>query len=149
MLLGLIVVWLLVELSQQTQPVLSPVTALWLIAIPLLDTLTVMARRLGCGLSPFHPDRRHLHHILVRARHNACQVLLLILLMGATLAGAGLLGQKLHVSDAVMFYGGVGLLIIYYRVLSRPRALFRQLRALTTKDTTALHFKRTIGTFRR
>ena len=149
MLLGLIVVWLLVELSQQTQPVLSPVTALWLIAIPLLDTLTVMVRRLGCGLSPFHPDRRHLHHVLVRATHNARQTLLLILLMGTTLAGVGLLGQEFHVPEAVMFYGGVGLLIIYYRLLSRPWILFRQLRAPASEGTTAPRFKRTAGSFRR
>ena len=149
MLLGLIVVWLLIKFSQQTPSVLSPVTALWLIAIPLLDTLTVMVRRLGCGLSPFHPDRRHLHHVLVRATHNARQTLLLIILMSATLAGVGLLGQEFHVPEAVMFYGGAGLLIIYYRLLSRPWILFRQLRAPASEGTTAPRFKRTAGSFRR
>lgn len=41
------------------------VTAATVIALPLLDTLRVMARRLRAGRSPFLPDKTHIHHRLV------------------------------------------------------------------------------------
>ena len=37
-----------------------------LMAIPLLDTLIVMLRRIKSGKSPFSPDKTHIHHILVK-----------------------------------------------------------------------------------
>jgi UDP-GlcNAc:undecaprenyl-phosphate GlcNAc-1-phosphate transferase len=46
---------------------MTPVTALWLFALPLMDTVGVMLRRIWLGKSPFRPDRHHLHHLFVRA----------------------------------------------------------------------------------
>lgn len=43
----------------------SPVTPLILLAIPVLDTLVVMARRKLCGRAIFSPDKTHLHHRLM------------------------------------------------------------------------------------
>ena len=43
-----------------------PITILYLAAIPILDTLIVMIRRIRRGQSPLKPDKTHLHHILVK-----------------------------------------------------------------------------------
>ncbi|MDD2790309.1 MAG: MraY family glycosyltransferase [Sulfurimonas sp.] len=43
-----------------------PVVILYIAAIPLLDTLVVMIRRVRRGRSPFSADKTHLHHILVK-----------------------------------------------------------------------------------
>ena len=53
MLLGLLFAWLLVDLSQGSNPAMTPVTAIWLFSIPLMDTVSVMLRRLSMGKSPF------------------------------------------------------------------------------------------------
>lgn len=45
---------------------IHPITILYLAAIPILDTLIVMIRRIRRGKSPFNPDKTHLHHILVK-----------------------------------------------------------------------------------
>ena len=45
---------------------IHPVVILYLAAIPILDTLVVMVRRIRRGYSPFSPDKTHLHHILVK-----------------------------------------------------------------------------------
>jgi UDP-N-acetylmuramyl pentapeptide phosphotransferase/UDP-N-acetylglucosamine-1-phosphate transferase len=42
----------------------SPAVGFGLLAIPLLDTLRVFIIRLSRGLSPFSPDRNHIHHML-------------------------------------------------------------------------------------
>jgi UDP-GlcNAc:undecaprenyl-phosphate GlcNAc-1-phosphate transferase len=45
---------------------IHPIGILYLAAIPLLDTLVVMVRRIRRGKSPFKPDKTHIHHILVK-----------------------------------------------------------------------------------
>ena len=42
-----------------------PVIAISMISIPVLDTLRVMLVRISNKISPFAPDRNHLHHILL------------------------------------------------------------------------------------
>jgi len=44
---------------------LSPVTVAGVLALPITDTLLVMARRVRQGQNPFRPDRTHLHHRLL------------------------------------------------------------------------------------
>ncbi len=38
-----------------------------ILAVPIIDTSTVVFARLRRGLSPFQPDKRHLHHRLLKA----------------------------------------------------------------------------------
>lgn len=66
-LLGYIVGWALIYHSQQPELGLSPVGALWCVAIPVFDTLSVIVRRLYNGVSPFKPGRRHIHYMLMDA----------------------------------------------------------------------------------
>jgi len=44
---------------------LSPATVAGVLALPITDTLLVMARRVRQGKNPFWPDRTHLHHRLL------------------------------------------------------------------------------------
>ena len=46
--------------------VVRPVAAMCLLAFPLVDTLRVFTLRLLNGQSPFTPDRRHIHHLLMQ-----------------------------------------------------------------------------------
>lgn len=45
---------------------IHPVATLYIAALPILDTLIVMTRRINDGKSPFEPDKSHLHHIVVK-----------------------------------------------------------------------------------
>jgi UDP-GlcNAc:undecaprenyl-phosphate/decaprenyl-phosphate GlcNAc-1-phosphate transferase len=38
---------------------------LWIVALPVIDTLSLIFRRLLARKSPFTPDRQHLHHLLL------------------------------------------------------------------------------------
>ena len=42
-----------------------PAVALGILILPLFDTLRVFITRIMRGKSPFHPDRRHIHHLLI------------------------------------------------------------------------------------
>ncbi len=59
----------------------SPMLALLLIGIPLLDLLAVTIQRMAIGLSPFQADRRHLHHKLLDIGFSHHQVVLILYIL--------------------------------------------------------------------
>ena len=65
--LGYIIAWTLIALSQSSPRHISPGLVLWCVALPVMDTLAVIFRRLKRGVSPFTPDRTHIHHLLMNA----------------------------------------------------------------------------------
>ena len=60
--LGYVAACLVVLATQSTSSAVSPMLAVVIVGLPILDTLVVMLLRLRDGQSPFHPDRRHIHH---------------------------------------------------------------------------------------
>jgi UDP-GlcNAc:undecaprenyl-phosphate GlcNAc-1-phosphate transferase len=67
----------------------APTMAITVMIIPLFDTLRVIVFRLSKRLSPFAPDRNHLHHLLVDTgltHMQATRVLLLLNLFVVVLA---------------------------------------------------------------
>jgi UDP-GlcNAc:undecaprenyl-phosphate GlcNAc-1-phosphate transferase len=69
---------------------IHPVAILYLTAIPILDTLIVMIRRIRRGKSPFSPDKTHLHHILVKFfDNNVPQTVSFLVLMQIIFSGIG------------------------------------------------------------
>jgi UDP-GlcNAc:undecaprenyl-phosphate/decaprenyl-phosphate GlcNAc-1-phosphate transferase len=64
--LGFSLAFMALALTQGEGAKVSPVCPLLVLAVPITDTLTVMAKRLLRGESPFKADRYHLHHIFMR-----------------------------------------------------------------------------------
>jgi len=102
MLIGLSVIWLLIVGSQSDSASFRPVTALWVIAIPLMDMVAIMIRRMRKGQSPFMADREHLHHIFLRLGLNSRQSLVIITSLASMLATIGVVGEYLMVPDLIM-----------------------------------------------
>lgn len=67
MFLGFVIAWASFRLTQNPDHDVSPVLALWLLPIPVMDTLVLMLRRVRLGKSPFHADRNHIHHLMIEA----------------------------------------------------------------------------------
>jgi undecaprenyl-phosphate alpha-N-acetylglucosaminyl 1-phosphatetransferase/UDP-N-acetylglucosamine 2-epimerase len=88
-LIGFLMAWSLIYLSHGKVGVLAPVDTLWCIAIPVMDTIGVMHRRMRLGRSPFEPDRQHLHHLLCDAGFSARGTLGIIVFAGLLLGGLG------------------------------------------------------------
>lgn len=111
--LGFVLAWLTVDAAQSQSPLFAPVTAIWLVAIPISDTIVCMSRRLAKGQNPFHADRSHLHHILIDLGMPVAQAVALILLLAFTLAGAGVAGWVLRVPEHLMFYTAMAVFVVY------------------------------------
>jgi UDP-GlcNAc:undecaprenyl-phosphate GlcNAc-1-phosphate transferase len=67
MFIGFVLAWTLIAQVENEQQTVSATSVLWCVALPVIDTLGVMVRRIRKGKSPFKPDRDHLHHIIQRA----------------------------------------------------------------------------------
>jgi len=104
MFLGFVLSWFLISLSQGDDRAMAPVTALWLFAVPLNETLTMMIRRVRHGRSPFSADREHLHHMMELAGFSKHVSLVIIVSAAVLFAAIGLLGHYLQISEPVMFY---------------------------------------------
>ncbi|MFL7020123.1 UDP-N-acetylglucosamine--undecaprenyl-phosphate N-acetylglucosaminephosphotransferase [Vibrio cyclitrophicus] len=104
MMIGFTVIWLLLGASQApSESLMRPITALWLIAVPLMDMVAIMFRRVRRGVSPFKPDREHLHHIFQRLGCTPRQTLAIICAIASSFAGVGIYGEFLKVPESTMF----------------------------------------------
>jgi UDP-GlcNAc:undecaprenyl-phosphate GlcNAc-1-phosphate transferase len=124
MLLGYLLVWALID-AAESERCIDAVTALWITAIPLMDTLSVMGRRTVRGISPFSADRAHLHHVLVRITGSTRKTLGLILALALVLAFVGVLGRINQVDPHVMFYAGISIFIAYLVFLRQAPKLYK------------------------
>jgi len=101
--LGFALGYLSIALTQWEGSRVSPVVPLLVLSVPLVDTVTIMTRRLMKGRSPFEADRFHTHHILIRlglSREAAVKVLLAISL---TMALIGIAGVVAEIPDHKLF----------------------------------------------
>ena len=88
--LGFMVTASLVYFSQGEHALIKPVTALWLVALPLMDMLATMLRRARRGHSLMEADRSHLHHTLIEMGLSPRQTLKVLVIYAAICALAGL-----------------------------------------------------------
>lgn len=129
MLLGLVLVWFLASNSQGEAKAFRPITAVWLLALPLIDMAAIMFRRLRKKQSPFKPDRDHLHHICMRAELNSTQALVLISFLAMILAFIGIIGEWFHAPEYLMFLGFIAWLTLYSFSLQHIWRLIKTLRS--------------------
>lgn len=118
MMIGFTVIWLLIGASQTPgNAMIRPVTALWLIAVPLMDMVAIMIRRIKQGKSPFKPDREHLHHICQRLGCSPTQTLILICSIASIFAAIGIIGEVFVIPEFLMFYSFIALFAVYLLIL--------------------------------
>ncbi|MGC0363188.1 UDP-GlcNAc:undecaprenyl-phosphate GlcNAc-1-phosphate transferase [Rhodococcus sp. 27YEA15] len=78
--------------------------------IPMLDMLLAVIRRTRAGVSPFSPDKMHLHHRLLQIGHTHRRVVLVIYLWVGVLA-FGAVGSSLLNRQLVVVLVAAGLLV--------------------------------------
>ena len=117
--LGLGIAWTLISFSQGDQLIFSPVTALWIYSIPLVDTSSIMIRRISNRKSPFSPDREHLHHFFILYGWTDRQALSVIIIMSIAMASMGIGMEVNDFPERLMFLLFMMISFIYYFALRR------------------------------
>lgn len=114
MSLGLLVTWFAVELSGKFSSPVSPITAVWVVGLPLMDMSRVMLGRIRQGKSPFVGDHMHIHHMLSSVGYSVSEVVMIKGFICFVLGGVGVVSWYLSVPEWVMFYAFMLLLIAYF-----------------------------------
>lgn len=118
MVVGYILAWTLIHLSQSVPDnELSTIDVLWCVALPVLDTLAVMVRRIREGKSPFKPDRGHIHHMMLRAGLGPRTTLVALVMLAIGLALTGMLTHSLAPGSNLLAFGA--LTAIYVTAMGR------------------------------
>ena len=110
---------------------ISVTSVLFLTAIPIIDTITVMVRRLQRGLSPFNPDKTHLHHKVLRWKGGVDNAVLMIVLIQFVFSIMGLALRRQP--DNIVFFIFVIILILAFafldeRAVARERTIITRIR---------------------
>jgi UDP-GlcNAc:undecaprenyl-phosphate/decaprenyl-phosphate GlcNAc-1-phosphate transferase len=90
MLLGFVLAAVAIEGALKTAATVALFFPLFVLAVPILDTSFVVARRLKHGERVFAPDQAHLHHRFIRRGFSQRQTVTYLWAWCAVLAGAAL-----------------------------------------------------------
>ena len=129
--LGLVIAWVAFRLTQNDGHPVNPVLALWLLPIPVMDTLVLIVRRLQEGRSPFAAGRDHIHHMMQDAGFGPTRAAFWLTVF--SLACGLVVGQamRLDVPNPLLLAAYIALCVGWY-LLTRDRAravaFFRRVR---------------------
>jgi len=119
-LLGFTVCWLAISASQGQDSIITPTIVLWIIGLPLYDSICIMSRRIQRGQSPFAPDREHLHHILPLEGFSINKTLVTLLIFSLLLSVSGVTASLYFgISDRPLFIIYLFLFACFYWAINK------------------------------
>ena len=116
--IGFIASLQLVVLTQGEQALFSPVCALYLVLLPLIDALTTFISRLKAGKPIYKNDRRHFHFILYDSGVPKAVVILIISGISMLATALCLYGHFSQTPEYIMFYGFLTIWFFYFLFLN-------------------------------
>lgn len=122
MLMGLTVIWMLTFATNSEQSFLRPITAVWFIAVPLMDMFSVMLRRIKNGCSPLTASRDHLHHIFIKHGFSNKLTTILITSISCFFCLVGIVSEIFEVTESLMTGLFIFVFIIYNAIMSKLNA---------------------------
>jgi len=128
LVLGFVIAWFSVDLTQRRGAHVPPVVMLWVTGVVLFDLFTVTMRRVIRRRDPALPDRGHLHHLLLRRGFGPAVVLGQILLLQFLLALCGLILWRAGAADSLSFAGFLVAGLAYLAVFFFPGRFWRMRR---------------------
>jgi UDP-GlcNAc:undecaprenyl-phosphate GlcNAc-1-phosphate transferase len=131
MVLGLVVGWAAIRIvAQPAQPsgygAVAPIDIAWVLALPVMDTLVVMSRRLALRRNPFSSDRLHLHHALVDVGLSPGKATAILLVLAFLYGCYGVVAALMGVPEWILFASFLCLLVAHalFVALVRRHALY-------------------------
>lgn len=121
--LGFVLVWYLIKYTQGDYAVLSPVSAGWILGLPLVDTVAVMVRRVLDKGSPLAADRNHLHHRLLDTGLGVNKTVLVMLGIQVIFIAVGMISNAYGGAETLFFW--IFVLVCGLHFLCTPRGLVR------------------------
>lgn len=92
---------------------ITPVSVLFIMAMPILDTFIVMTRRMQRHISPFKADKNHMHHFLFNVKGDIRYTVIILVLMQIVFS---IIGYQLNPSNE--FLSLILFMILFYLYLN-------------------------------
>jgi UDP-GlcNAc:undecaprenyl-phosphate/decaprenyl-phosphate GlcNAc-1-phosphate transferase len=112
--LGFALGWFAVVGSQGRQPAFAPIEGVWVLGLPVLETIRVMLSRIIRGISPFQPGRDHLHHLLLGMGLSGNAVVMVMMAFAGILGAVPWVGRMLGMTEVTLFCAFLGLSAVYF-----------------------------------
>lgn len=110
-----------------------PVVTIAILIIPLFDTLRVFTLRMLQGKSPFHPDRNHIHHLLIDLNFTHIQATICLILFNVLMVGLAFWMQGVRSEITLSIILVFCVLSTYLMAFTRnKRNKFKVIRAVQT-----------------
>ena len=101
---SLVLGFIISALSIKAISYVSDTTILFIAAVPIIDTIIVMTRRIQRGLSPFAPDKSHFHHKILMLRGSVDASVHILVSLQIILSAIGLLlRDKSDIVNLILF----------------------------------------------
>jgi UDP-GlcNAc:undecaprenyl-phosphate/decaprenyl-phosphate GlcNAc-1-phosphate transferase len=104
LMIGFALGWFAIDLTQGPGRTLAPIGALWVLLLPLADCVSLMARRVRRGKSPFVADRQHIHHYLQARGFRHGQAIAILVGLSAVFGAVGYIGWRLELAEYALFW---------------------------------------------
>ena len=102
--LGAVIAYFILRLADGAEGLAFPVL-LWLVVLPVVDTLSLIVRRMHEHRSPMSADRRHLHHLLIDSGLSPAAASYTLIALSFLYGGIGYLGLVAGLPTSVMTAG--------------------------------------------
>ncbi len=102
--LGATISYAIILLATESVAVSFP-ALIWIVIVPVADTLSLIVRRLLAHRNPMSADRWHLHHLLLDYGFTPAATTITIIIVSTICGGIGYLGVLLNIPGEVMAIG--------------------------------------------
>ena len=112
--LGFTLGWFAIVGSQLSIPAFTPIEAVWVLGLPILDTIRVMLSRMLRGSSPFTPGRDHFHHYLVDRGFSVNQTVLILAALSMLFGAVVWLARIAGLSEMLLLCAFLAVSIVFF-----------------------------------
>ena len=119
MVLGFVLLWYCIRLTQGADAPVSPVLAGWIFGLPLMDTVSVMVGRLVRGRSPLSAGRDHFHHLLVDAGASVNATVAIMVGVHVSIVLIGCAFNTVPAAEPFLFWAFVLMVIAHHFLTPR------------------------------
>ena len=133
MVLGLILAWYAMTLSQNPEDIFQPITVAWILALPIWDAFGMLTARIRQGRRPFTPDRNHFHHHFLAAGFTQGQATPLIIVYSALLGAIGVFLPKAGFPYWMLTYMWIFMWLVHAQLSHKPAKFIAFLRRIRVR----------------
>jgi UDP-GlcNAc:undecaprenyl-phosphate/decaprenyl-phosphate GlcNAc-1-phosphate transferase len=101
-------------ISEPFQMSAAPAVAICVLSVPLFDTMRVMLTRVKKRVSPFHPDKNHIHHLLLKTGLRHRQVTFVLLVVSLGFITLGIIGREWKIGVLILVAFSLASVLTYF-----------------------------------